>query len=350
MPNHDVVYYVETGAGNKPIFVMQSSGFVSPRKPYVHPLNYTMLKRFLNQDSHDPYRVGLNCYSGETCNFSSPEASLAYNRAYSGLVNSSGSPSQWANNLLELGEASKMCVTRLTQLYTAARALKRGRLGDAAKAFQSPPGWRGRSKRAGNDFLEWHFGWQPMCQDIYNAVSTMVSDPPWKVVKGNSSFSTDKADYTSGANFHDSRRQTSVGHVRVACRVRVSNPNAFLANQLGFANPAAIAWEAVPLSFVADWFGNVGQCLSSMTDFMGLEVQDGYLTWFGTSDFTQDYYYDPTFGGNPSAVSYQRGNVHTVSMSRVPGSPPAPALTFTPFKGFSPARGATAAALLLQYL
>lgn len=54
--------------------------------------------------------------------------------------------------------------------------------------------------------------------------------------------------------------------------VTVNNPNAHLANQLGLLNPIQWINEAIPLSFVVDWFSNLSQVISQLTDFVGLDV------------------------------------------------------------------------------
>jgi hypothetical protein len=49
-------------------------------------------------------------------------------------------------------------------------------------------------------------------------------------------------------------------------------------NALGLANPAALVWEALPLSFVFDWFVPVGNWLQGATAEAGLEHQFGFMT------------------------------------------------------------------------
>jgi hypothetical protein len=41
--------------------------------------------------------------------------------------------------------------------------------------------------------------------------------------------------------------------------------------QLGFTNPAAIAWEITPFSFVFDWFYQVGDYLNALSVLSGFE-------------------------------------------------------------------------------
>lgn len=62
-------------------------------------------------------------------------------------------------------------------------------------------------------------------------------------------------------------------------RVRVTNPNLLLFNQLGLVNPAYVLWDAVPFSFVADWFLPVGRYLQSYSDWVGLHLDDPMTTY-----------------------------------------------------------------------
>jgi len=46
-------------------------------------------------------------------------------------------------------------------------------------------------------------------------------------------------------------------------------------NELGFTDPATVTWELLPLSFVVDWFVNVGQVLESLHEFKQWKVKRG---------------------------------------------------------------------------
>lgn len=43
---------------------------------------------------------------------------------------------------------------------------------------------------------------------------------------------------------------------------------------MGLINPVQWMNEAIPFSFVVDWFSNLSQIISQMTDFVGLDVLD----------------------------------------------------------------------------
>lgn len=125
--------------------------------------------------------------------------------------------------------------------------------------------------------------------------------------------------------------------------VRVTNPNLLLASRLGLTNPASIAWELVPFSFVVDWFGTVGEFLASWTDFDGLEFIQPMTTimWKSSVDDYQKYLmpWDP-----PVSKTIER-----FELKRTTGIA-GPSILVRSYKPLSASRGLTAASLLVQTL
>jgi len=286
---------------------------------------------------------------------------LAINAAYDSLLKKlSAGSAQWANNLLEANQSVGMVIARASQISRFVGKLRHADVIGAAKELGSPvpkglKGNRGRAKSLGDQFLEFHFGWQPLLQDIHNSAQTL-SKPTFGLnrMKGRG---TQRDTYRDASHSHafgvifDTIINRDVAYAcNMGCSVIVDNPNAYLANQLGLVNPASIAWEAVPFSFVADWFGNVGQVLSSMTDFVGLSVQDAYTTIseeiiLRRSDTRTDEVHPPP--NSQTGIGVLNGKKFSVSRG---GGLSGPSLRLSPFKGLSIARGATAISLLLQKL
>lgn len=132
------------------------------------------------------------------------------------------------------------------------------------------------SRKASDIYLEGIFGWLPMIMDIFAATKVLATTYPVERLKGKGNAScsyTIQDDSTRGVVY----TKTSV---RAAASFRVTNLNLALLNQLGLLNPASIAWDKVPYSFVVNWFIPVGQMLNSLTDFIGLDVVDPYYTEF----------------------------------------------------------------------
>lgn len=139
---------------------------------------------------------------------------------------------------------------------------------------------RARSHQGADLWLEYWFAIAPLIGDVKSAVETLYSDPPTQRVQasatGNLPFKSFTTRTVGGKTFNDTEDSGSV-QVRVKHfgGVRVTNPNLFLAQQLGLVNPAAVAWELVPFSFIVDWFVDVGTFLESWTDFVGLAFENG---------------------------------------------------------------------------
>ena len=64
--------------------------------------------------------------------------------------------------------------------------------------------------------------------------------------------------------------------VRTGAKLRLSNPNLYLLNQLGLINPLSVAWEITPFSFLLDWAFDIGSFLEAMSDFVGVQVELPY--------------------------------------------------------------------------
>jgi len=275
---------------------------------------------------------------------------------YGRLVDQLHDTSQWANNLHEANGAISGAAARILQIARFAGFLRKGNIRAAAKSLAVPvpkslKGKKAKAKAFGDQFLEFHFGWVPLAQDIHSAMQTL-SKPNFDSRKINASAAVSDLYYSRTTDaaypykYTSSESLYALFRCRMGVTVRISNPNAALANALGLINPASVAWEAVPFSFVADWFGNIGQFLSSATDFVGFDVSRGYTTASteirssGTGIIERVY--------NPPRIDYYAQEAgHLIRVNRSVGIQ-YPSLVLKPFKGFSLTRGVTAISLLLQ--
>lgn len=314
--------------------------------PYVKPLPFHFV--YEQQDGGGSNVFGdVTYYHGVL----PPDISNTHNanRAYDSIVSQLGDKSQWGNNLIEASESVGTIERRAGQLISALGALKSGNVAKAAKVLATPvpkslKGTKAKAKSLGDQWLELHFGWVPAMEDIHSATGAMTkADFGSRRIEANSGSHT-----TSQTQVHTPDRtelQTWSQTSRVKCGIttRVVNPNAFLANSLGVLNPASILWEAVPYSFVVDWFSNVGAVLSSMTDFVGIEVLNPYTT---SSKRSRGTY---VFQSIQYPLARTVGNSEFFEVIRQPIFS-GPTIEVKPFKGFSATRGATAISLLLQHL
>lgn len=239
-----------------------------------------------------------------------PYLDAANNRAYSKFVAAAhGITADLALTALDFDKSVAMVLSRGRQLLTAVNQLRKGDVFGMAKTLRvaatpetvkryrirnpgsKNPGYRlAPHKDRADLWLEYSFGWTPLLNDIYSASRVLGNKVPGIRIKkyGRSNFSLNLPLTTN------SRNLTCAGYVGVmmAADLRVSNPNALLLSQLGLVNPAYVLWDAIPFSFVADWFLPVGRFLKSWTDFVGLEVINPVTTvhWIAIEQGTDKGY------------------------------------------------------------
>jgi len=146
---------------------------------------------------------------------------------------------------------------------------------------------RGRSMnffdRASVTWLEITYGWKPLVSDIYGAFEAIVDAyirPPQRKVKV--SWKTDaewqstfRAGLSDAIFVKDSH--TLDVKARMSCEFAIRNELLLSGAQLGLTNPALLAWELMPYSFVVDWALPIGNYLQSLNATDGLEFVNG--TW-----------------------------------------------------------------------
>lgn len=359
-PYSRTIEFSQAGWYGNPIFFRRSNTWYRQRKPYDAPLPY----------SSELYKIDSVIDPGNPRNYSAaPSWDLhklgeAYNKAYSKFKESVGDEANWAVNLAEYRQSMGMILNRVIQLTRFARAVNRFDFKSASRHLgldHIPRGVKAKSKALANNWLEYHFGWEPLVKDIGSSVDLLQSPPKRRKIKGSAQVPIkDHSKVYSGDWWH---RHDLDGHAGVTIRaeVEISNPNLFLANQMGFTNPLVIAWELVPFSFVVDWFVNVGDVLSSFTDFLGVSFTNLHWSEIQVASVVDEWwrppfsYTDLDEHGNP-VVHHIAGYVyagytgHSVLTVRHVGGLPSPTFSVRPFKGVSPVRGATAISLLLQQM
>lgn len=149
---------------------------------------------------------------------------------------------------------------------------------------------RKRREPLAGQFLEYEFGWVPLMQDIEAAYRTVIQhaavDGYTRVsgkrpLVGTIVWQRDR-DGSNAASYE------GVLRISYSAYVRVTNHNLWLAERAGLINWAAVAWDAVPWSFVVNMFVNTSQIIGSLTDSIGLAIDEQSLTlksdfWYQTS-------------------------------------------------------------------
>lgn len=228
--------------------------------------------------------------------------SLLNNISYERLRGEVSDSALWAVNLAEYNQSIAMMVNRTRQLARFTRHLMRLNFVAAAAALglDGKPARVSVRRSMANNWLEYSFGWKPLIMDIYSTIDLLQEPIKSITPKGSASASDIYDDNPSaGGLIWTRKRRFGMLRAKQGCEISISNPNLYLANNLGLANPAIVAWELVPFSFVIDWFANVGNFLSSGTDFLGLTVKNPWaVVSCKTRIQTQRYNY----WSNPSLV------------------------------------------------
>jgi hypothetical protein len=248
-------------------------------------------------------------------------------------------------DLAEGGQSMGMMGQRFGQMFGFGKDLLRGNFLGAARRLNLAVVPKGVSakKSLANNWLEYHFGWEPLIKDIFAVIDVLQN--PIKSVRPRGvgkTFSTKRL--ASGTPPDTTVEEWQCQH-RVACgaEVTISNPNLFLAQNLGLVNPAGIAWELVPFSFVLDWFVNVGDFLSQGTDLLGLSVTNAWTTIHSRSTMVSS---QKNQFWNPPFALYRGSGVEFERRIGLPGI----SLKVRPWRIWGWQRGVTAGGLLIQQL
>lgn len=289
-------------------FVGSSTGFGQYPISDV-PLAYNLTKAMcwdppISNVGADNSYAAVVIGSGALASFKTTAQNKAYDRFVSQINETTAN---LALNLVEWEKSTVMIVQRAGQLLRAARALRKGKFKQFTKAlgvkakrsdeklrwvrkhqtFRRPvpakqPFWNKRRAKfenvsPANVWLEYNFGWKPLLQDMYASCKILSSNVPAVTARGRG-----KSWYTLPPAFSDASypKQVVIGEVRVLmqAKIRISNPNLLLLNQAGLINPAHVIWDAVPFSFVIDWFYPLGKYIRSWSDFLGIDFINPFTT------------------------------------------------------------------------
>lgn len=190
----------------------------------------------------------------------------------------------------------------------------------------------------GSGWLMYSYGVKPLMQDIYNGLDVLQRPLPFIRIKGGARGHFTVHDRWNGPG--QQTHWTSEYSVRQSVDVGVANPNLWLCNRLGLVNPLQWIWEAVPFSFVVDWFSNVQEVINSFSDFTGLETANACtnIRWHLVEDVNNYYSSNDWISYELSMIQRFRSLDLTL-----------PHLRFA-YERFEWQRGANAISLLLQVL
>lgn len=130
---------------------------------------------------------------------------------------------------------------------------------------------RDHLKTLANGWLMYSYGVKPLAQDCYNAIDVLTRKEPYGVIKGR--WAKEDVFLEWPIDTFDIKIK-----VRQKARVVVTNYDLLLLDRTGFLNPFQWALEAVPFSFVIDWFSNLSQVVSAMNELGGVRVENPLIS------------------------------------------------------------------------
>lgn len=142
-----------------------------------------------------------------------------------------------------------------------------------------------------NGILQVQYGIRPMLNDVVGAAELLAQKVTGfhlsKVVgsslkRGNRT--TKRTTEGSFARAVNTRSRYAAVLIKYGCSFTAENQGFHTLAQLGLTNPALLAWELLPWSFVIDWFIPIGNYLQSLDATLGLQFQHGYKITYITTD------------------------------------------------------------------
>lgn len=179
-----------------------------------------------------------------------------------------------------------------------------------------------RLKYVSDKWLEYRYGWLPFVSSTYEllkTLSTRVNKATIVAIEAKAGYK-DKWPEVLGTNDTLVFDQSARAFIKVRMRAR----DTLEIYDFTSLNPLNIAWELAPLSFVADWFVNVGETLSLWEDYIlfANRFVDGFRTYtvkedafrsFAQASFTNP----PTWPNGHDVDGYTYQYIETKSASRL---------------------------------
>lgn len=220
------------------------------------------------------------------------------------LSSLSDARTQW-NLAVTLGEAREtaaMIAHTASRVGKAFLSFKKGRITDSWRQLRGKTrvpvhhqeNFRELKRRANRDtwvdevasaWMEYSYGWRPLLGDIDSAAKYLAEKhvrgyfPVQEVSRAHRVRTTSLAVEGGGGSPAFNVRSWPSCHSRYTYELYpqwARQPSTL--DELGFTDPYTLAWELLPLSFVTDWFVNVGQVLQSLHEFRQWGVKRGIIS------------------------------------------------------------------------
>jgi hypothetical protein len=132
---------------------------------------------------------------------------------------------------------------------------------------------------AAKTWLEFTYGWKPLIKDVYDQfenLSTLLTRNEGEVFMAIGKAKNEK--YRERFVQNDGLVtviKKAKWDTRTRFKIRYALTDLGYRNVFGLNNPALVAWEVVPFSFVVDWFLPIGQFIEGLTAYDGVAFRRG---------------------------------------------------------------------------
>lgn len=215
----------------------------------------------------------------------------------------------FAQAVAERRQVERSMVDIVKRLTLAAEAIRRKDFEVASRALGYNAGWyrrnikpqksvsfanrkaaadaRVQSKQFAQDWLAFQYGWKPLLSDVQGLAEKLAQSHlqrPFYVDGRGSAKVARSSDLAKASNVNslgadvDWKETSYYTSSRCFLRFKVDNEFARLGSETGISDPALLAWELLPYSFVVDWFYPVGTFLSRLSYDSGLQFLYGFCT------------------------------------------------------------------------
>lgn len=242
--------------------------------------------------------------------------------------------------LAEGPQTIRMLATMIRRLYNAYSAASKGNFRAAAASLGVKPKFGGygpgtQSDAIARGWLELQYGWRPLLSDInglvqhinkqYQTRNTFVTFKYGSFIQEDNTFAVTRGEFIDVTS--TTYKYQCKGLVKLR---RTESSGLRTATELGFLNPALVAWEKVPFSFLIDYLVPVGLWLSQFDSTVGWSFVDASITTFETKKSTKVR----SSAGLPEfTYHYVSGStsLESVALNRQPLAGFAQLFTFLPF-------------------
>lgn len=264
------------------------SGFRAPSAYYTHVRTRSPIVGMLEYRQPNPlgmwwdtdcHAVGWNILPS---NFDALPPSLESELKVRCLREVKDSSVNLAMTLAFMGPTLNMLWQRLISIANVLDAVKAR---DWKKVYRllRVPGYK-PGKRAADYTLEVQFGWRQLIADVVGLCETLEKGlrNEHMLVYGKAGAKSVKPFLHTHKGFYTNYKIGDVTHRgmveefhSMTMVFKVRNPVMQLLSQIGLTNPAVLAWDVIPWSFVVNWVIPVGDWLESLDATVGLDYVGG---------------------------------------------------------------------------